>query len=61
MAKILIYHNRKLSYIYLQRRATSDEAVQTTCSFEKYARCHIIQIKSYHYDNGILSDNAIVQ
>ena len=61
VATIFTDHHSDLSFVYLQRQATSEETVQAKQAFEKYARqCGVI-VKHYHADNGRFADNAFIE
>ena len=48
------------SYVYLQRRITSEETVQAKHAFERAAEQRGVRILHYHADNGRFADNAFI-
>ena len=48
------------SFVYLQRRITSEETVQAKHAFERAAEQRGVRILHYHADNGRFADNAFI-
>ena len=48
------------TFVYLQRRLTSDETVQAKHAFERSAEQRGVKILHYHADNGRFADNAFI-
>ena len=48
------------SFVYLQRRITSEETVQAKHAFERVAEQRGVKIVHYHADNGRFADNAFI-
>ena len=48
------------SFVYLQRRITSEETVQAKHAFERVAEQCGVKIAHYHADNGRFADNAFI-
>jgi hypothetical protein len=51
-------HYSKLKYIHLMTKLTSEETIETKCTFEHFAKQHGVRILHYHCDNGRFMDNA---
>ena len=48
------------TFVYLQRRLTSEETVQAKRAFERSSEQHGVKILHYHADNGRFADNAFI-
>ena len=48
------------TFVYLQRRITSEETVQAKHAFERAAEQRGVKILHYHADNGRFADNAFI-
>ena len=48
------------TFVYLQKRLTSEETVQAKHAFERSANQRGIKILQYHMDNGLFADNAFI-
>ena len=48
------------SFVYLQRRLTSEETVQAKHVFERAAEQRGVKVVHYHADNGRFTDNAFI-
>ena len=48
------------SFVYLQRRITSEETVQAKHAFERAAEQRGVKVVHYHADNGRFADNAFI-
>ena len=49
------------TFVYLQRRITSEETVQAKHAFERAAEQRGVKIIHYHADNGRFADNAFIE
>ena len=49
------------TFVFLQRRITSEETVQAKHAFEQSAEQRGVQIRHYHADNGHFADNTFIQ
>ena len=49
------------TFVYLQKRVTSQETVMAKHAFERSAEQRGIMIKHYHTDKGHFTDNAFIQ
>ena len=49
------------TFVFLQRRITSEETVQVKHAFERSSEQHGVKIRHYHADNGRFADNAFIQ
>jgi hypothetical protein len=60
-ATIYVDHFSRASFIYLQRRLTSEETVRGKKAFERYCDSRGVQVKHYHADNGRFADNLFIK
>jgi hypothetical protein len=60
-ATIYVDHFSRLSFIYLQRRLTSEETVRGKKAFERYCDARGLTVRHYHADNGRFADNLFVK
>ena len=49
------------TFVFLQRRLTSEETVQAKHAFERSLEQRRVKIRHYHADNGRFADNAFIQ
>jgi hypothetical protein len=57
-ATVFVDHASDLSFVHLQKTASSDETVEAKEHFERYARQHGVQVQHYHCDNGVFTSNS---
>ena len=57
---VFVDHYSRMTYIYLQKRLTSDETVQAKRAFERNAMLLGVKILHYHADNGRFADNGFI-
>ena len=57
-ATVFTDQNSRFSFIYLQKKITSDETVEAKYAFERFAELNKVMIKHYHADNGCFADKS---
>ena len=60
-ATVFVDQFSRYTYVYLQKRITSQETVMAKYAFERAAEQRGVKIKHYHADNGRFADNAFIQ
>ena len=60
-ATIFVDHFSRVSFVYLQRRLTSEETVNAKKAFERYCEARGVTVKHYHCDNGRFADNLFIK
>ena len=60
-ATVFVDQFSRYTYVYLQKRITSQETVMAKHAFERAAAQRGVTIKHYHADNGRFADNAFIQ
>ena len=60
-ATVFVDQFSRYTYVYLQKRITSQETVMAKHAFERAAAQLGVTIKHYHADNGRFADNAFIQ
>ena len=60
-ATVFVDQFSRYTYVYLQKRITSQETVMAKHVFERAAAQRGVTIKHYHADNGRFADNAFIQ
>ena len=60
-ATVFVDQYSRLSFVFLQRRLTSEETVLAKHAFERYARDRGVRIQHYHADNGRFADNGFIR
>ena len=59
-ATVFVDQFSRYTFVYLQKRVTSQETVMAKHAFEHSAEQRGITIKHYHADNGRFADNAFI-
>ncbi|KAL7575399.1 hypothetical protein ACA910_007307 [Epithemia clementina (nom. ined.)] len=59
-ATVFVDQFSRYSYVYLQKRITSEETVQAKKAFERHASLYNVRIQHYHCDNGRFADNGFI-
>jgi hypothetical protein len=57
---VFVDHYSRMTYVYLQRRLTSDETVQAKRAFERNCQILGVKVRHYHADNGRFADNGFI-
>jgi hypothetical protein len=57
---VFVDHYSRMTYIYLQKRLTSDETVQAKRAFERHCQTLGVKVRHYHADNGRFADNGFI-
>ena len=60
-ATVFVDQFSRYTFVYLQKRITSQETVMAKHAFERAADQRGVKIKRYHADNGRFADNAFIQ
>ena len=60
-ATIFVDHFSRLRYVHLVTSLSSQETIEATKAFKRFAADHGVRIKQYHADNGRFTDNALKQ
>ena len=60
-ATVFVNQFSRYTFVYLQKRITSQETVMAKHAFERAAEQRGVKIKHYHADNGRFADNAFIQ
>ena len=60
-ATVFVDQFSKYTFVYLQKRITSQETVMAKQAFERSAEQRGVRITHYHADNGRFADNAFIQ
>jgi hypothetical protein len=60
-ATVYVDHYSRVSFIYLQRRLTSEETVRGKKAFERYCDARGVSVKHYHADNGRFTENLFIK
>ncbi|KAL7561622.1 hypothetical protein ACA910_001490 [Epithemia clementina (nom. ined.)] len=59
-ATVFVDQFSRYSFIYLQKRITSEETVQAKRAFERHAGLFNVRVQHYHCDNGRFADNGFI-
>ncbi|KAL7580972.1 hypothetical protein ACA910_005786 [Epithemia clementina (nom. ined.)] len=59
-ATVFVDQFSRYSFIYLQKRITSEETVQAERAFERHAGLFNVLVQHYHCDNGRFADNGFI-
>ncbi|KAL7563769.1 hypothetical protein ACA910_020453 [Epithemia clementina (nom. ined.)] len=59
-ATVFVDQCSRYSFVYLQKRITSEETVQAKQAFERHAGLFGVKILQYHCDNGRFVDNGFI-
>ena len=60
-ATVFVDQFSRYTFVYLQKRITSQETVMAKHAFERATEQRGVKIKHYHADNGQFADNAFIQ
>ena len=60
-ATVFVDQFSRYTFVYLQKRITSQETVMAKHAFERSAEQRGVKITHYHTDNGRFADNAFIQ
>ena len=60
-ATVFVDQFSKYTFVYLQKRITSQETVMAKQAFERSSEQRGVRITHYHADNGRFADNAFIQ
>ena len=60
-ATVFVDQFSRYTFVYLQKRITSQETVMAKHAFERSAEQRGVKITHYHADNGRFADNAFIQ
>ena len=60
-ATVFVDQFSRYTFVYLQKRVTSEETVMAKHAFERLAKQRGVKIKHYHADNGRFADNAFIK
>ena len=60
-ATVFVDQFSRYTFVYLQKRVSSQETVMAKHAFERSAEQRGIKIKHYHANNGHFADNAFIQ
>ncbi len=56
LATVFVDHYSSLSFVYLQKTASSAETVDAKKAFERFSETHGVHVQHYHADNGRFTD-----
>ena len=60
-ATVFVDQFSRYTFVYLQKRITSQETVMAKHAFERSAEQRGVRIQHYHADNGCFADNAFIK
>ena len=60
-AKVFVDQFSRYTFVYMQKRITSQETVMAKHAFKQSAEQRGVKIKHYHTNNGWFADNAFIQ